>query len=192
MDALLPSPETTLVLVPDESITVFVIGNVPDDVTDQQESSVELAATAVTGSGAPGTLFAGQGEGGGAAVTGATTASARALGSLVSRVTSLELVKSVSLLDPFGGESAVPGTVATFTLVANVTGSGSLDDVFVTDAIPEGTTYRADSLTLDASPLTDAIGDDAGEASNTAGISVDLSELDAGTIHTITFDVIID
>ncbi|MEM6857708.1 MAG: hypothetical protein AAF559_07540 [Pseudomonadota bacterium] len=192
VDVILTSQEVTPILGADETITVFVIVNVPSDVADQQESDVELTAAAVTGNGAPGTIFAGQGEGGGDAIVGTTTALSAATGSLVSRVSSLELTKSVTLLDPFGGESAVPGSIATFTLVASVAGSGSLDDVTVTDAIPAGTTYAPGSLVLDSAPLTDASGDDAGEAANSSGISVDLGNLDAGGTHTITFDVTID
>ncbi|MEO0870730.1 MAG: hypothetical protein AAFY19_02045 [Pseudomonadota bacterium] len=192
VDLILTSPQVTPVLAADETITVFVIVTVPEGVADQQESDVELTAAAVTGNGVPGTVFAGEGEGGGDAVVGTTTAQATATGSLISRITSLELTKSATLLDPFGGESAVPGSIATFTLVARVVGSGSLDDVTVTDAIPEGTTYAPGSLTLDASPLTDASGDDAGEAADPDGISVELGTIDAGATHTITFDVTID
>jgi len=192
VDEILATPQVTPVLAADETVTVFVIVTVPEDTADQEETEVELAASAVTGNGAPGTIFAGQGEGGGDAVAGTTTALAAATGSLVSRITSLELTKSATVLDPFDGESAVPGSIATFTLVARVVGSGSLEDVTVTDAIPEGTTYAEGTLTLDTGPLTDASGDDAGEASNASGIAVDLGRLDAGATHTITFDVTID
>mgnify|MGYP001794268970 CR=1 FL=1 len=192
VDAILASPETTPDLAADETVTVFVIVTVPDTVADEEVSDVELTASAVTGNGAPGTIFAGQGEGGGDAIAGTTTASGVAVGTLVGRVTTLDLAKSVDLLDPFGGESAVPGTLATFTLTASVVGSGTIDDLTITDAIPDGTTYAAGSLLLDAAPLTDASGDDAGEASDTDGISVDLGTVSGGATHTITFDVTID
>lgn len=192
VDEVLTAPQVTPVLAADETITVFVIVTVPEDVADEQESDIELTAAAVTGNGTPGTVFAGQGEGGGDAVVGTTTALATASGSLVSRITSLELTKSVTLVDPFGGESAVPGSIATFTLVARVVGSGSLDDVTISDGIPEGTTYAPASLTLDTAPLTDTSGDDAGEAADPSGISVELGSIDAGANHTITFDVTID
>lgn len=192
VDAILTAPETTAVLAADETVTVFVIVDVPDGVTDGQLSQVELTASAATGNGTPGTLFAGQGEGGGDAIVGTTTASATALGALRAGITALELEKSVTLLDPFGGGSAVPGTTATFTLTASVVGSGSLDNVTIADAIPEGTTYAPGTLTLDAAPLTDASGDDPGEAADESGISVSLGTAAAGTTHTITFAVTID
>ncbi|MGB3472515.1 MAG: hypothetical protein WBA51_17000 [Erythrobacter sp.] len=192
VDEILTAPETTAELAADEAVTVFVIVTVPAGVTDTQESDVELTANAVTGTGTPGTSFDGQGLGGGDAIVGTTGASALAIGQLLAGVTTVDLIKSVTLVDPFGGDSAVPGSVATFTIAANVVGSGSIDDFVVTDAIPEGTTYAPGTLALDGAPLTDAGGDDAGEASDASGISVDLGTVAGGTSNSITFDVTID
>ncbi len=192
VDQILTAPQTSPVLAADEALTVFVIVTVPEDAADQELSRVELTASAVTGSGAPGTVFAGQGEGGGDAITGSTTASASATGDLRAGITSVILTKSANLLDPLGEATATRGTIATFTLIAQIVGSGSIDDLVIVDAIPEGTTYVRDSLTLDAAALTDASGDDAGEASDNAGISVALGSANAGTTHTITFDVTIN
>ncbi len=192
VDEILAASRTTPILAADQAITVFVIVDVPGDVEDQQTSGVELIANATTGTGAPGTAFAGQGEGGGDAIAGTSTASASARGALRAGVATLSLIKSVSFQDPFGEQSAVPGTLATFTLVADVTGSGSIDDLIVVDAIPDGTTYAEGTLTLDDGPLTDASGDDAGEASNENGISVSLGSAAVGAQHTITFTVTID
>lgn len=192
VDVILTAPETLPELAPDEAVTVFVILTVPDDVTDTQESDVELTANAVTGTGAPGTSFDGQGQGGGDAIVGTTGASAVAIGGLLAGVTSVDLVKSVSIVDPFGGDSAVPGSIATFTIAANVAGSGSINNFVVSDAIPEGTTYAPGTLALDAAPLTDAAGDDEGEASDAAGINVNLGTIAGGTTRSITFDVTID
>ena len=162
VDEILTAPQTTAVLAADEAVTVFVVVTVPDGVTDEQLSQVELTASAQTGNGTAGTVFAGQGEGGGDAIAGTTTASATALGALRAGITTLDLGKAVTLLDPFGGESAVPGTIATFTLTANVVGSGTVSALTIADAIPEGTTYAPGTLTLDTEALTDASGDDAG------------------------------
>ncbi len=192
VDAILTSPETTALLDAEETITVFVIVTVPSGVTDGQESFVELTANSATGIGTPGTSFDNQGEGGGDAIVGATGASAKATGALVAGVTRVALVKSVIVEDPFGGNSAVPGSVATFTIAANVTGSGSIDNFVVSDAIPDGTTYAPGTLMLDAAPLSDASGDDAGDASDAAGISVNLGTVTGGSTRSITFGVTID
>ncbi|MEP1421192.1 MAG: hypothetical protein ABJK59_05425, partial [Erythrobacter sp.] len=59
VDAILTGPETTPTLVADEAITVFVIVEVPSGVSNDETSDVELLAEAVTGTGEPGTTFAG-------------------------------------------------------------------------------------------------------------------------------------
>lgn len=192
VDEILTAPQTTEILDADATLTVFVVVTVPDGVTDAQESDVELTANAVTGTGAPGTAFAGQGVDGGDAIVGTTGASASAIGELLVGITSVDLNKAASIVDPFGGDSAVPGAVVTFTITADVSGSGSVDDLVVTDAIPDGTTYVAGTLALDSAPLTDIAGDDAGEASDASGISVDLGTVAAGTSRAITFNVTID
>ena len=65
------------VLAPDTSVKVFVLSTIPGSVTDGQRGQTDLTATAVTGSGTPGTTFTGQGTGGSDAVVGATTALGR-------------------------------------------------------------------------------------------------------------------
>ena len=192
IDQILAQPQTTAVLAADARMTVFVLVTVPQTATDGQRSNVDLAAQAVTGTGAPGTTFAAAGVGGGDAIVGATSALATARGALVSTVAGVELVKSVTLRDPFGGDSAVPGTIATFTIEANVSGTGSVANLVVTDAIPDGTTYVPGTLALDAAALTDAADGDAGVASDADGIIVTLGNTAAGTRRAVTFNVTLE
>jgi|GEM_PF-229980 len=192
VDEILTGPETTAIMAAGDALTVFVLVTVPDTASDGDFSDVELSAQAVTGFGAPGTVFAGSGVDGGDAIIGMTGAFATASGRLIAGIASVELVKAVSLRDPFGGTGAVPGTIATFTITATVSGTGSIDNLVVTDAIPAGTTYVPGTLTLDGTGLTDATDGDAGEASNADGIRVDLQTVNGGNSHAITFDVEID
>ena len=192
VDQVLTGPLTTPVLAPDARVTVFVLVTVPDTAADGDTSNLQLTAAAATGNGTPGTVFAGEGEGGGDAVVGSTGALADARGTLSSAVASVQLVKSVALRDPFGGTSAVPGATATFTIEARVSGSGNVANLIVTDAIPAGTTYVPGTLALDAGALTDAADTDAGTASDASGISVTLGSVPAGTNRSVTFDVTID
>ena len=192
VDEVLPNPQTTAVLAPDTVLTVFALVTIPEGVSDAQSSAVDLTVEAVTGTGAPGTVFAGQGVDGGDAIVGTTGALATARGQLIVGIATVELVKSVTLRDPFGGTSAVPGAIATFTIAATVSGSGTVSDLVITDAIPAGTAYTPDTLALDAGALTDAEDGDAGTASNAAGISVNLGDVAAPASHTITFDVVIE
>ena len=192
VDEILTAPQTTAILAPDTVLTVFVLVTVPDGASDRQTSSVDLTAEAVTGSGAPGTVFAGAGVDGGDAIVGTTGALATARGQLVVGEANVELVKSVVLRDPFGGTSAVPGTVATFTILARISGSGTINDLLVTDAIPDGTTYVPGTLALDSAALSDAEDGDAGAASDAAGITVNLGDVTADATASVTFDVGID
>lgn len=192
VDEVLTGPETTPELAADEAVTIFVVVTVPTGTNDSDASQVELRADAVTGTGAPGDTFAGAGVNGTDAIVGTTGASAVANGSLVIGFTTVDLTKSVSVVDPFGGTSVVPGSTATFTLNAEVVGDGSLDALVIADAIPDDTTYVAGSLALDGNSLTDGADADAGEASDASGISVNIGTVTGGDTYAVTFDVTID
>lgn len=178
----------TPVLGPDKSTKVFVLVNLPAGATDAQTSQVRLTATAQTGSGTPGTSFAGKGEGGGDAVVGLTTASANSLAALIASLANISLTKSATILDPFGTAKPVPGAVVTYSLAAKVTGSGSLDGLHVVDTIPDGTTYVPGSLKLDAAALTDGADGDAG-VGGASGIDVTLGKIAGGNTKTVVFSV---
>lgn len=192
VDEILTGPETTEILAADETLTVFILLSVPPAAVDTDEAQVDLLAEAVTGTGTPGTTFAGEGEGGGDAVVGLDGADDNALGAIIVGIVTVDLVKSATVLDPFGGTTLVPGSIITYTIRADVTGTGDVSDLLITDAIPADTTYVLTSLTLDSNPLTDAADADAGEASDAAGVSVDLGTVSGGTSHSITFDVSVD
>ncbi len=192
VDEILVGPETTAILDPDQILTVFVLLSVPAAAVDLDQADVDLLAEAVTGTGTPGTTFAGQGENGGDAVVGPNGADDNAIGTIIVGITTVDLVKSASVLDPFGGTTVVPGSVITYTIAATVTGSGSVNGLLITDPIPADTTYVASSLALDGSALTDAADADAGEASDAAGISVDIGTAAGGTDYSVTFDVSVD
>lgn len=192
VDEILANPQTTAVLAPDAMLTVFVLVIVPEGAGDTQTSTVALSAEAVTGNGTPGTAFDGAGVDGSDAIVGTTGALATARGSLINSVVSVALVKSVTLRDPFGGTSAVPGTIATFAIEAQITGTGTIRDLLVTDAIPAGTTYAPGTLALDATALSDIADGDAGAVSDADGIAVNLGNVDAEARHVITFEVVID
>lgn len=191
VDTLLANGGSSAALAPDEALTVFVLLTAPGGMTDGQTSQVRLLAEAETGTGTPGTVFAGAGESGVDAVVGSTGADDDDLGALIASLATVSLVKSASIADPFGGTQPVPGAVVTFTLEATVVGSGSINDLLITDTIPASTTYSAGTLALDTASLTDATDADAGEAS-ASGIAVNLGTVAAGTTHSVTFQVEID
>lgn len=188
VDTVLPSGSPTPSIAADGSLTVFVIVALPTTATDGQTSQVELTASAVTGTGTPGTAFAGQGAGGGDAVVGASGADDNAFDSLIATLATVSLTKAASIADPFGGSQPVPGAVVTYTLTATVNGSGQVENLHVTDAYPAGTTYETGTLNLNAAALTDAADADAGTASGT-GIDVNLGTVPGGTTKVVKFNV---
>lgn len=176
------------ILAPDTSVRIFVLSTIPASATDGQRSQTDLTATAITGSGAPGTAFAGQGQGGGDAVVGLSTALGRDGGFYIVSAATVAFVKSASVLDPFGGTKPVPGAVITYTLVATVSGTGTLANLAAGDPVPASTTYVPGSITSQAVAMTDLTDADAGEfAANT--VSVRFGTVPGGQTRTVTFKV---
>lgn len=188
VDQVLATGAATPAINADSSLKIFVLVTLPAGATDTATSQLRLTAEAVTGTGAPGTVFAGKGEGGGDAVVGTSRASANGLDSLVAAAATVALAKSATIADPFGGTQPVPGAVVTFTLVATISGTGTANSLHVTDGIPTGTTYQAGTLKLEGAALTDATDADAGTAS-ASGIDVSLGSVAGGSTKTVKFDV---
>lgn len=178
-------------LNPDQSIKIFVLATTPAGVSDGNRGTVSLVAAAKTGTGAPGTSFPGQGEGGGDAVVGSTGADSQDQGAFVVSAATVTLVKSAVIADPFGGSEPVPGATITYTIVATVAGSGTVSGLAVTDNIPADTSYVAGSITLGAAALTDAADTDAGDYNGTR-INVALGTVAGGQTRTVTFKTKID
>lgn len=191
VDTVLSAPALLTPVIPaGGSQQVFVIVLVPGGIGDGSQSSVNLIARTATGTGTPGTTFTGSGENGVDAVVGAGGGQATATGQMIGSASTVTLVKWATVTDPFGGSNPLPGATITYGIELVVTGSAAIDGLTITDAIPSGTQYLANSLTLESTPLTDASGDDAGEASS-AGISVNLDSVPGGASRTVTFDVLI-
>jgi fimbrial isopeptide formation D2 family protein len=175
-------------LAPDASATIFVLATLPLAASDGHRGRAQLTATSKKGIGAPGTSFAGLGQGGGNAVVGATGGKGLADGWYKVQSAAVSFVKTAVVADPFGGATQVPGATITYTLAATVGGTGSLANLKVTDTVPGGTTYSAGSITLDGAGLTDAADSDAGSFGG-SGIAVNLGTVAAGATRTITFKV---
>lgn len=195
VDVVYVSGSNDPVVAPDQSRTIFVITSTPLGTSNGARANVSLTATAVTAAGTPGTAIAGQGQGGGNAVVGSTGADGSASSFLAVQASTLTLVKSASIADPFGGQLPVPGAVITYRLVATVTGAGTLNNLVITDPIPAGSAYQTASMTLQISaaaavPLTDAADADAGTFNGTR-IAVTAGNVPAGETRTVTFKVVI-
>lgn len=175
-------------LAADAARVLFIVSDVPASLASGDEGLVRLTATAQTGSGPAGTTFTGAGESGVDAVTGATTATDDAENSYVVAQITSTLTKSQS----FTGVP-VSGTVVTYTLVFNLSGSGSAGNLVISDPIPALTTYVPGSLTLNSVALTDSADADEGTFTGTqVEVRPNGGALAAPSVQTITFAVTIN
>lgn len=183
------------VLAADAAIDIFLVNDIPAAVVNGNLGRSELTATSLTGSGAPGTVFASQGDGGVDAVVGSTGGSASEQGEYLVSDVQVSFVKSQLVADPFGGTDPVPGATITYSVVLDIVGTGTATASVFRDAIPIFSTYVPNSITLNGLSLTDAIDADAGELEIAVVPTVvvrlgDLS-LASGT-QTVVFQVTID
>ena len=188
-DTLVATGGLSLPIAEDGSLKVFVVVSLPAGATDAQASQVKLTATSVIGSGTPGTVFAGKGQGGSDAVVGSSRATQSAFDSIIASLATVSLAKTAAIVDQFAGTTPVPGASVTYTIVAHVTGSGTAEGVHVADVIPANTTYQAGTLTLNGTTLSDSVDGDAGTA-GTSGIDVALGNVTGGASDkTVSFKV---
>jgi uncharacterized repeat protein (TIGR01451 family) len=191
------------VLAPDASIKVFVLSTTPAGTVDGNRGQVNLTAeanTALAGANTPGTSYAGLGQGGGDAVVGATGADGVDKGFYIVQNATIAFVKTQSVLDPFGGSKVVPGSVVTYTLVATISGTGTLTNVVIGDNIPANTTYQNSSIVYQTVAQSDASDADAGRfeaaaagpPATPARIRVNAGAVPAGQTRTVTFRVVVN
>lgn len=103
----------------------------------------------------------------------------------------IALVKSQKVADPFGGTRPVPGSTVTYSLAAEISGSGSLTGLRLSDTVPTGSSYQPGSITLNGVVKSDAA--DADEARFENGtVTVSLGTVPAGESRTVTFRVTVD
>jgi len=179
-------------LAADGFVTVFVVNSIPNSVIDGNIGRSSLSADARTGSGAPGTVYAGQGAAGTDAVVGTTGAIALGTGEYLVQGVSIVAAKSQAVVDQFGGTTPVPGARINYTIAVSATGTGSATGVIFADNIPANTTYVPGTLTLNNVALTDGADADAGafETTPVTRVSVQLGTLtQASGVQTVRFAV---
>jgi uncharacterized repeat protein (TIGR01451 family) len=183
------------VLAADASIDVLLLNDIPGTVVDGDVGRSELTADSVTGTGAPGDVFPGQGDGGTDAVLGTTGGSGVATGEYIVGDVQINIQKAVSVLNQFGGLEPIPGATLTYSVTVQVTNTGTATSSVFYDPIPADTTYVPGSISLNAAALTDAIDADVGEFDTTGAptVVVRLGNLtQADGIQTVVFQVTID
>jgi len=185
------------VLAADAFTLLFLLNDIPPNATVSQLGASMLNAASNTGTGAPGTVIPGAGEMGQDAIVGAGGGRADDRGSYVVVALSAQvaILKSAVVVDPFGGSQPVAGATITYQLSVIATGTGTTNDVTVSDAIPLNTTYNPGTLMLNGSPVTDAVDGDSGDMGGTTpgAITMTLGDVAvSGPGQTITFTVTID
>jgi uncharacterized repeat protein (TIGR01451 family) len=211
-------------LLEDESILVYVVSSIPDLLASNDTGALLLRAvstTVINESGAtapgdagfpvPGTAYVDAGDpdaagtGNVTAVVGATfdptNLLIQAQGSYVVSAAIVTITKTATnVVDPFGGATLVPGSVITYALEVEVSGSGSADSLVVTDIIPAELEYQVGTIAVSSLPAGEEVDDDFAPAGtdNTgfdAGsqtVTVSLGDVAGGTpVITITFDAAI-
>jgi uncharacterized repeat protein (TIGR01451 family) len=183
------------VLAADGSVDVLLLNDIPGTVVNGEVGRSELSAASVTGTGAPGDVYAGQGDAGTDAVLGTTGGTGDDTGEYLVADVQINILKSVTVQDQFGGTEPIPGATLIYTVTVEVTNSGTATNSVFNDPIPADTTYVPGSITLNAAALTDAIDADAGELDTSGAASVvvrlgDLTQVDG--VQTVVFQVTID
>ena len=183
------------VLAADGFVDVLLVNDIPLTVTNGQVGFSGLTASSATGTGSPGDVFAGQGDGGVDAVVGTSGGFALDNGEYLVSDVAVSVVKTVVVADPFGGTEPVPGATLTYSIAVQVNSAGTASNSTVNDAIPVNTSYVPASMSLNGSALSDAIDGDAGEFDTSAvpSVIVRLGDLtQASGIQTVSFQVTID
>jgi uncharacterized repeat protein (TIGR01451 family) len=183
------------VLAADGSVDVFLVNDIPNLVANGDTGLSQLIATSTTGTGAPGTEFAGQGDSGVDAIIGTSTGEDQDTGEYLVSDVQVNVVKAQAVSDPFGGTQPIPGATITYTITVQVIGAGTATASVVSDPVPTWTTYVPASISLNAVSLTDPLDADAGEfdTSGTPTVVVRLGDLTAADgVQTVEFQVTID
>ncbi len=198
-------------LAEDEVLTLYVASDIPTGLNQGDNGDIEVRAiseTIRTQAGTddpddaawpvPGVSYAGLGTGGGNAVVGASNDVTNLLIRTTGRYQVSDAVVSVTkaaltVVDPFGGTTLVPGTVITYELTVTVTGSGTADALIITDTIPAELEYQAGTLQIDGVGEDDDFApagtDNSGFNSGTTTVTVDRGTVTGGSPPiVVTFD----
>ncbi len=179
-------------LAADAARLVFVLADIPAAALNGERGDAELRATSLTGS-VTGAVVPGAGDLGTDAVIGGGTSAMS--GSYLVADLIAAIAKSAVVSDTGGGSTPAPGATITYTLLVTTSGTGTVDNLVITDPLPPFTSYVPGSLTLNGSAQSDAADLDAGDVGGTTPnqVTVALGNVAGGSLpQTITFAVTID
>ncbi len=194
-------------LVSDASFTVMIVADTPGTAVNGQAAVYDLAATSVdagtltvsvptAGPDSAGVDSVFIDSAGSASGDAARDGKHSAAGTYtVVADAAVTMNKTVLVLDQWGGNQPIPGATLRYMIETTVPGTGTAQNVVVSDPVPANTTYIAGTLRLNNVLLTD-IADlpvpDAGDVGATTpnAVTVRLGDLtSASATQTIQFDV---
>lgn len=179
---------------PDQTLRLFVVAGVPQTATSLQRGLLRLHARGLTGTGSPGTTFAGRGPNGVDVVAGDGGGAAFAGAILEAAGSSFSLTKSVSSTAP-EGRAPQRGAVLTYRLDVMPLGGGDYARIRLRDPVPSGTRYVPGSLRLDDVSLSDAIDGDPGALLQVPAPQIQVDLANAGQVsgsRKVEFSVIVE
>jgi uncharacterized repeat protein (TIGR01451 family) len=200
-DAVVDTATSISTLAAGASQTVFIVGDIPGTALSGQQSVVGLTATAVipttmaplVATAGPDTagvdvVFA---DGAGVADSARDAKHSAYDAYLVSGV-NVALTKTVSsVVDPNGTAVLMPNAVMTYQIDVVLTGSGTADNLVITDPLPANTSYVPNSITVNSVAKTDAADADNAEFSANT-VTVTLGNVAAPANIVITFKATIN
>lgn len=183
------------------SVVLFVLNDIPAGLADGETGDSRLTVQSTTAGAAgsvAGTTLPGLGDSGADAVVGSGSAVASARGSyqVINTPIDVNITKSARVISDAQSCNStpcdpVPGATIRYTLQVDVSGTGTAENLAITDSIPANTRYTPSSITLDSTPLTDTPGDDPGSFSGNL-VSVELGNTSGPANFVITLDVTIN
>jgi uncharacterized repeat protein (TIGR01451 family) len=151
----------SLALPPDGSATIYLLSDTPPGLPNGSRGDVQLTAASATpgASGAAyGTVLNGQGDGGVDAVVGVALGQAQATGSYL--VSGLSVVVAKSVVSPSNPDALVPGVLITYRVLVTLSGTGTADNLVISDPLPAQVSYQPNSTTVSGNvacnPCTDS------------------------------------
>lgn len=143
-------------------VHVYLVSDIPAGQAAQAQGFSRILATSLTaGPAAPGVVIPGAGIDGVDAVVGLSGGQVYAQSVYAVSGVLVTLSKSVtSVIDPYGGNKVMSGSVVQYRVVVDVTGSGVAEALELSDPLPAGMAYVPGSLRLDGRAGTDAVDGD--------------------------------
>lgn len=198
-DILYVDPESFGNILPDQTIKILVIADIPDNLENGQFSQYYLMATTVDADTKNDTLPSQGSNTSGVDIVFADTDGVvdinkdgkhSALGLFLVKTAIVKIEKSMEVIsDPYGENKPYKNSIIRYSLIVTVEGEAKAEKVVIIDKIPEGTWYVANSIKLNGNPLTDSNDGDNGYISDNT-IYVKLGDLTQKTPkQIITFDV---